>query len=172
MNTVTGQFSCGAAGLMIRDGELAEPVRETTVAATLPVILDGIVAIADDLRILPGGAMIPNRGGEPGTGNSVIAPAVVIRPMFPPNSVNHRSPPGPVVMSMGQLPGVGVGKCDTAGSCWPIWAGSIRPMLLVAPHSVNQSLSSGPRVTRFKPLPETLDSVIVPTGAAAGAAVA
>jgi PmbA protein len=41
---------------MIRDGELAEPVRETTVAATLPVILDGIVAIADDLRILPGGA--------------------------------------------------------------------------------------------------------------------
>ena len=56
VNTVTGQFSCGAAGLMIRDGELAEPVRETTVAATLPVILDGIVAIADDLRILPGGA--------------------------------------------------------------------------------------------------------------------
>jgi hypothetical protein len=45
-------------------------------------------------------------------------------------------------------------------------------MLLVAPHSVNQSLSSGPRVTRFRPLPETLESVIAPTGAAAGAAVA
>jgi len=116
VNTVTGQFSCGAAGLMIRDGELAEPVRETTVAATLPVILDGIVAIADDLRILPGGAMIPNRGGEPGTGNSVIAPAVVIRPMFPPNSVNHRSPPGPVVISMGQLPGV---PASGSGSATP-----------------------------------------------------
>lgn len=56
VNTVTGQFSCGAVGLMIRDGALAEPVRETTIALTLPAMLHGIVAVAEDLRVLPSGA--------------------------------------------------------------------------------------------------------------------
>ena len=36
---VTGDFSVGADGLMIRDGALAEPVREVTVASTLQRML-------------------------------------------------------------------------------------------------------------------------------------
>ena len=54
-NPVSGDFSVGAVGVMIRDGELAEPVREATIAGSLPQMLDGIAAIADDLRFLPFG---------------------------------------------------------------------------------------------------------------------
>ena len=35
VNPVSGDFSVGVTGLMIRDGQLAEPVREITVASTL-----------------------------------------------------------------------------------------------------------------------------------------
>jgi len=35
-NPVSGDFSVGAEGLMVRDGALAEPVREVTIASTLP----------------------------------------------------------------------------------------------------------------------------------------
>ncbi|MDP8977825.1 MAG: TldD/PmbA family protein [Actinomycetota bacterium] len=56
-NPVTGDFSVGATGLMIRDGGLAEPVREVTVAGTIPQMLTDLRAVADDLRFLPfGGA--------------------------------------------------------------------------------------------------------------------
>jgi PmbA protein len=54
VNTVSGDFSVGAEGLMIRDGQLAEPVREVTVASTLQRILQSVVAIGSDLRWLPG----------------------------------------------------------------------------------------------------------------------
>lgn len=57
-NPISGDFSVGAAGLMIRDGELAEPVREATIAGTLPDMLAGVTAIGSDLRFLPfGGGM-------------------------------------------------------------------------------------------------------------------
>jgi PmbA protein len=49
-NPITGDFSVGVSGLWFRDGELAEPVREATVAAHLLEILNGIVAIGSDLR--------------------------------------------------------------------------------------------------------------------------
>jgi PmbA protein len=49
-NPITGDFSVGVSGLWFRDGELAEPVREATVAAHLLDILKGIVAIGSDLR--------------------------------------------------------------------------------------------------------------------------
>ena len=42
----------------------------------------------------------------PLTGNSVMLPWVVIRPIFP-NSVNHRALSGPSVIADGRLPGVG-----------------------------------------------------------------
>jgi len=35
VNGVTGDYSRGAAGFMIRDGQLAEPVAELTIAANL-----------------------------------------------------------------------------------------------------------------------------------------
>ncbi len=49
-NPITGDFSVGVSGLWFRNGELAEPVREATVAAHLLDILKGIVAVGSDLR--------------------------------------------------------------------------------------------------------------------------
>jgi PmbA protein len=48
-NPITGDFSVGVSGLWFRNGELAEPVREATVAAHLLDILKGIVAVGSDL---------------------------------------------------------------------------------------------------------------------------
>ena len=57
-NPISGDFSVGAAGAMIRGGELAEPVREATIAGSIPEMLAQIVAVGSDLRFLPfGGAM-------------------------------------------------------------------------------------------------------------------
>jgi PmbA protein len=55
-NIVSGDFSVGAEGLMVRDGEFAEPVREITIASTLQRMLHDIVHIGSDLEWLPGGA--------------------------------------------------------------------------------------------------------------------
>lgn len=54
VNPVSGDFSVGAEGLMIRDGELAEPVREVTIASTIQRMLRGVVAVGGDLEWLPG----------------------------------------------------------------------------------------------------------------------
>jgi len=48
-NPITGDFSVGVSGLWFRNGELAEPVREATVASQLLDILKGIVAVGSDL---------------------------------------------------------------------------------------------------------------------------
>jgi PmbA protein len=53
-NPVSGDFSVGAEGLMIRDGALAEPVREVTVASTIQRMLLDVVAVGADLQWLPG----------------------------------------------------------------------------------------------------------------------
>lgn len=55
VNAVSGDFSVGAEGIMIRDGQLAEPVREATIASTLPKLLQDIVGLGDDLEHRPGG---------------------------------------------------------------------------------------------------------------------
>jgi PmbA protein len=55
-NPVSGDFSVGAEGLMVRDGTLAEPVREVTIASTLPRMLHDVVEVGADLTWLPGGA--------------------------------------------------------------------------------------------------------------------
>ncbi|MDQ3945995.1 MAG: TldD/PmbA family protein [Actinomycetota bacterium] len=52
---VSGDFSVGAEGLMITDGDLGQPVRELTVASTLQRILGDLV-VGSDLTWLPGGA--------------------------------------------------------------------------------------------------------------------
>ena len=54
VNAVSGDFSVGAEGLMIRGGALAEPVREVTVASTLQRMLQSVVHIGSDVAWLPG----------------------------------------------------------------------------------------------------------------------
>ncbi|MEE2645915.1 MAG: TldD/PmbA family protein [Actinomycetota bacterium] len=53
VNPVSGDFSTGAEGLRIRNGELAEPVREFTIASTIQKMLSGVTGIGNDLQWLP-----------------------------------------------------------------------------------------------------------------------
>jgi PmbA protein len=50
VNTVTGDYSRGAVGLWIRNGELAFPVSEVTIAGTLQEMLTGVAEIGNDLE--------------------------------------------------------------------------------------------------------------------------
>lgn len=50
VNVVTGDYSRGAAGLWIRDGELAFAVSEVTIAGNLKEMLMGVEAIGSDLE--------------------------------------------------------------------------------------------------------------------------
>ena len=49
-NPISGEFSVGATGLRIEGGALGEPLREMTIASTLPGMLAGITGLGDDLR--------------------------------------------------------------------------------------------------------------------------
>jgi PmbA protein len=53
VNPISGDFSTGASGMMIRNGALGEPVREFTIASTLQKMLLDIVAIGGDVDWLP-----------------------------------------------------------------------------------------------------------------------
>ncbi|CAB4961454.1 unannotated protein [freshwater metagenome] len=53
VNPVSGDFSTGAEGIRIRNGELAEPVREFTIASTLQKMLRDVQAVGSDLQFLP-----------------------------------------------------------------------------------------------------------------------
>ena len=53
VNAVSGDFSVGAEGIRIRNGALAEPVREITIASTIQRMLKDVVAIGNDLEWLP-----------------------------------------------------------------------------------------------------------------------
>jgi PmbA protein len=50
VNIVTGDYSCGAAGLWIENGELTHAVSEVTIASTLQEMLMGIDKIGSDLE--------------------------------------------------------------------------------------------------------------------------
>jgi PmbA protein len=56
-NPVSGDFSLGAEGLLVRDGELTDPVREVTIASTVPRMLLDVVEVGSDLTWLPGAAV-------------------------------------------------------------------------------------------------------------------
>jgi PmbA protein len=56
VNPVSGDFSVGADGMLVRDGVTAEPVREATIASTLQRMLLDVVAVGADIEWLPGGA--------------------------------------------------------------------------------------------------------------------
>ncbi len=49
-NPISGEFSVGATGLRIAGGALGEPLREMTIASTIPQMLQAITAVGDDLR--------------------------------------------------------------------------------------------------------------------------
>jgi PmbA protein len=50
-NPVTGDFSRGAAGFWIENGELALPVSEITISSTLDAMLKAIDAVGNDLEL-------------------------------------------------------------------------------------------------------------------------
>jgi PmbA protein len=50
---ITGDCSMGASGLWIENGQLVKPVTDITVATTLPDLLQNIVAVGKDLRVVP-----------------------------------------------------------------------------------------------------------------------
>jgi PmbA protein len=50
-NPITGDFSRGASGFWIENGELAYPVSEITISSTLDAMLKGIDAVGDDLEL-------------------------------------------------------------------------------------------------------------------------
>ena len=49
VNTITGDYSRGAAGFWVENGQLAYPVEEITIAANLRDMLSGIVAVGSDV---------------------------------------------------------------------------------------------------------------------------
>jgi PmbA protein len=58
VNPVTGVFSVGASGRMIRDGALAEPVREFTIAGELVAMLGAVSAAGAESRWVPFGGSV------------------------------------------------------------------------------------------------------------------
>lgn len=54
-NPISGDFSVGATGRLIEDGELTQPVREVTIAAPMLDILARVTAVGTDRRWLPFG---------------------------------------------------------------------------------------------------------------------
>ncbi len=57
-NPISGDFSVGVTGLMVREGELAEPFREATVASTIIEMLRSVEAVGSDLRFYPVGGAV------------------------------------------------------------------------------------------------------------------
>ncbi len=56
VNPVSGDFSVGAEGLLIENGQLGAPIREFTIASTIQRMLMEILAVGADLEWLPGGS--------------------------------------------------------------------------------------------------------------------
>jgi PmbA protein len=58
VNPVSGVFSVGASGRLIRDGEPAEPLREFTIASDLVAMLRAVCAVGADSRWVPFGGSV------------------------------------------------------------------------------------------------------------------
>ena len=55
VNAISGDFSVGVEGMMVRNGALAEPVREATIASTLQRLLLDVAAVGGEREWTPGG---------------------------------------------------------------------------------------------------------------------
>jgi PmbA protein len=53
VNPVSGDFSTGASGLLIRGGALGAPVKEFTIASTLQRMLLDVAEVGGDVEWLP-----------------------------------------------------------------------------------------------------------------------
>jgi len=53
VNPISGDFSTGAEGLRIRNGELSDPLREFTIGSTIQKMLKDVNEVANDLEWLP-----------------------------------------------------------------------------------------------------------------------
>ncbi|MDG2028001.1 MAG: TldD/PmbA family protein [Acidimicrobiales bacterium] len=60
VNAVSGDFSVGVEGVRIRDGVLAEPIREGTLAGAIPRMLLDIAEVGSDLEMQSGGSLVPS----------------------------------------------------------------------------------------------------------------
>jgi PmbA protein len=60
VNPVSGDFSVGAEGVLVRGGEQVGAVREVTIASTLQRMLLDVVAVGSDLEWQPGGTGAPS----------------------------------------------------------------------------------------------------------------
>jgi len=58
VNPVSGTFSVGATGILIAGGELAEPVREITIASDLVSMLRSVQAVGSEARWVPFGGSV------------------------------------------------------------------------------------------------------------------
>ncbi len=58
VNSVTGRYSVGATGKAIRSGDLAEPLREFTIAGELLGTLAAVQAVGSDVRWVPFGGSV------------------------------------------------------------------------------------------------------------------
>ena len=58
VDPVSGSFSVGATGRLVRGGELAEPVREITIAGDLLRMLAGVEAVGREARWVPFGGSV------------------------------------------------------------------------------------------------------------------
>ncbi|MDQ3757352.1 MAG: TldD/PmbA family protein [Actinomycetota bacterium] len=56
VNPVSGDFSVGAEGMLVRGGVAEEPVREITIASTIQRMLKEVLFVGNDLEWLPGSA--------------------------------------------------------------------------------------------------------------------
>jgi PmbA protein len=54
VNSVSGDFSVGVEGLLVRNGQLAQPVHEVTIASTMQRMLQSLVFIGCDVAWLGG----------------------------------------------------------------------------------------------------------------------
>lgn len=63
-NTLTGDYSRGAFGYLVKNGEIQYPVTEITVASNLLQMFENIIALGDDIdsrnRIRTGSMLIDN----------------------------------------------------------------------------------------------------------------
>ncbi len=57
VNPISGDFSVGATGLRIRNGQLAEPIREFTIGSTIQRMLKDLVAVGNDAEWTYGSAI-------------------------------------------------------------------------------------------------------------------
>jgi len=53
VNPISGDFSTGIEGVRIRNGRLAEPIREVTIGSTIQKMLTNVVAVGNDLEFFP-----------------------------------------------------------------------------------------------------------------------